>query len=364
MSILFEPVKVGSMIVKNRFVRSATAERAVDEKGFVTDAMLDLYRRLSEGGVGMLITGHAYVHPTGRTSLHQAAIHTDEYIPRLTELADATHEAAEDCKVVVQISHGGRQVSPDSVAEPIAPSAIIDQDSGITPREMTEAEIEACIDAFAQAARRAQEAGFDGVQLHSAHGFLISEFNSPYTNRRTDKWGGSLENRMRFLMEVYNRVCQTVGEDYPVLIKLNAADYLPESGLTIAESVEIAKALSNAGIDAIEPSGGMYESIENQGAARKVRSTDEEAYFTSNAAKIKEIVDVPVILVGGLLSVAIMENVIQEGIADMVSMSRPFIRELDLPNKIKAGKTKADCISCNVCFETNFVPVACVHVMG
>ena len=364
MSILFEPVKIGSMTLKNRFVRSATAERAVDEKGFVTDDMLNLYCRLAEGGVGMLITGHAYIHPTGRAGLTQTAIHTDEYIPRLTELANATHAAAEDCKAIVQISHGGRQVAPDSVSEPIAPSAVTDSDTGITPRAMTEAEIEECIDAFAQAARRAKEAGFDGVQLHSAHGFLISEFNSPYTNRRTDKWGGNRENRMRFLMEVYHRVRQTVGEDYPVLVKLNAADYLPEDGLTIAESVEIAKALSNAGIDAIEPSGGMYESTENQSFSRKLRSIDEEAYFSSNVAKIKKAVDVPVILVGGLLSASVMKDVIQKDIADLVSMSRPFIRELDLPNKIKAGKTKADCISCNGCFGTKFVPVACVHVMG
>ena len=364
MSILFEPVKIGSMMVKNRFVRSATAERAVDEKGFVTDDMLNLYRRLAEGGVGMLITGHAYVHPTGRAGLTQTAIHTDEYIPRLTELANATHAASEDCKVIVQISHGGRQVAPNSVSEPIAPSAVTDSDTGITPRAMTEAEIEECIDAFAQAARRAKEAGFDGVQLHSAHGFLISEFNSPYTNRRKDKWGGNLENRMRFLMEVYRQVRQTVGEDYPVLIKLNTADYLKEGGLTIDESVKIAKTLSDAGINAIETSGGMYESVENQGAARKVSSINEEAYFASNAARIKEIVDVPVILVGGLLSVSVMKDVIQKDIADLVSMSRPFIRELDLPNKIKAGKTKADCISCNGCFGTKFVPVACVHTMG
>ena len=364
MSILFEPVKIGSMMVKNRFVRSATAERAVDEKGFVTDDMLQLYRRLAEGGVGMLITGHAYVHSTGRTSLHQAAIHTDEYIPRLGELANATHAASEDCKVIIQISHGGRQVSLDSVSESIAPSAVTDSDTGIIPRAMTEAKIEECIDSFAQAARRAKEAGFDGVQLHSAHGFLISEFNSPYTNRRKDKWGGNLENRMRFLMEVYRQVRQTVGEDYPVLIKLNTADYLKEGGLTIDESVKIAKTLSDAGINAIETSGGMYESVENQGAARKVSSINEEAYFASNAARIKEIVDVPVILVGGLLSVSVMKDVIQKDIADLVSMSRPFIREPDLPNKIKAGKTKADCISCNGCFGTKFVPVACVHTMG
>lgn len=364
MSILFEPVKIGGMMVKNRFVRSATAERAVDEKGFVTADMLKLYRRLSEGGVGMLITGHAYVHPTGRTSLHQTAIHTDEYIPRLAELADATHAASEDCKVIVQISHGGRQVAPDSVSEPIAPSAIMDSDTGITPRAMTEAEIEECIDAFAQAARRAREAGFDGVQLHSAHGFLISEFNSPYTNRRADKWGGSLENRMRFLMEVYKRVRKMVGDDYPVLVKLNTADYLQEGGLTIDESVKIAQALSDAGIDAIETSGGMYESVENHGAARKISSIDEEAYFALNAARIKEVVDAPVILVGGLLSVSVMEDVIQKGVADLVSMSRPFIREPELPNKIRDGKTKADCISCNACFGAKFVPVACIHVMG
>jgi len=364
MSILFQPVKIGNMTVKNRFVRSATAERAVDERGFVTDEMFDVYRQLAEGGVGLLITGHAYVHEGGRASLTQAAIHKDEYIPRLTELVDATHSVAEECKIVIQITHGGRQVSTDSVIDPIAPSAVTDNDTGITPREMTEAEIEVCIDAFAQAARRAKEAGFDGVQLHSAHGFLISEFNSPYTNRRTDKWGGSLENRMRFLLEVYRRVRGAVGREYPIMVKLNTADYVEEGGLAIEESVQIAKTLSDAGIDAIETSGGMYESIEGQGAARKVQSIDEEAYFAPNATKIKQVVNVPVILVGGLLSTSVMEEVIQEGVADFVSLSRPLIREPDLPNKIKSGKEKADCISCNGCFSPRLRPVRCVHTMG
>ncbi len=364
MSILFKEAKIGNMTVKNRFVRSATAERTVDDDGFVTDEMFDIYRNLAEGGVGLIITGHAYVHKSGRASLTQTAIHKDEYIPRLAELVDATHSAACDCKIVAQITHGGRQVSPDSVIDPIAPSAVTDKSTGVTPRKMTEAEIEECINAFAQAARRAKEASFDGVQLHSAHGFLISEFNSPYTNRRTDKWGGSLENRMRFLMEVYRRVRETVGCEYPVMVKLNAADYVEEGGLTIEESVTIAKALSDVGIDAIEPSGGMYESVEGQGAARKVRNTDEEAYFAPNAAKIKQAVNVPVILVGGLLSVSVMEEVIQKGVADFVSLSRPLIREPDLPNKIKSGKKRADCISCNGCFSPQLKPVRCVHAEG
>lgn len=352
------------MTVKNRFVRSATAERAVDERGFVTDEMFEVYRKLAEGGVGLLITGHAYVHESGRTGLTQTAIDKDAYVPRLAELVDATHSVAADCKIVIQISHGGRQVSRDSVREPIAPSAVTDKSTNTTPREMTEAEIEVCIDAFAQAARRAKDAGFDGVQLHSAHGFLISEFNSPYTNRRADKWGGSLENRRRFLLEVYRRVREVVGNEYPVLVKLNTADYVAEGGLAIEDSVQIAKTLSDAGIDAIETSGGMYESIDGQGAARRVQNTDEEAYFAPNAAKIQQAVNVPVILVGGLLSTSVMEDVIQKGVADLFSLSRPLIREPDLPNKIKAGKEKADCISCNGCFSPRLRPVMCIHTIG
>jgi 2,4-dienoyl-CoA reductase-like NADH-dependent reductase (Old Yellow Enzyme family) len=363
MSILFEPKDIGKMEVKNRFVRSATAEGAADETGLIADKLFDIYRNLAEGGVGLIITGHAYVQPNGRCTPDQMGIYKDDLLSKLKELSSEVHRASPDCRVAVQITHAGRQVLRGSVREPVAPSAVTDTRTGVTPREMTEAEIEECMNSFADAAERTRLAGFDAVQIHSAHGYLISSFNSPHTNLRTDKWGGNLENRMRFLMETYRRVRTKVGDDYPVLVKLNAADFL-DGGIEIDESVQIAKALSAEGIDAIEISGSMFESYKGKGTARtRIRKPEQEAYFLPYAERIKKAVgDVPVILVGGIRSVSVMERIISEGNADFISMSRPLIREPDLPDRIRDGKQKADCISCNGCMSSRVDVIRCVQL--
>lgn len=362
MSILFESMNIGKMEVKNRFVRSATAEGAADETGLITDKLFDIYRGLAEGGVGLIITGHAYVQPNGRCTRDQMGIYKDGLVPRLKELAGEVHRTSPDCRIAVQITHAGRQVVRGSVSEPVAPSAVTDTSTCVTPREMTEAEIEECMNSFADAAERAKLAGFDAVQIHSAHGYLISSFNSPHTNLRTDKWGGNLENRMRFLMEIYRRIRAKVGNDYSVLVKLNAADFL-DGGIEIDESVQIARALSEEGIDAIEISGSMFESYRGKGAARtRIRKPEQEAYFLPYAEEIKEAVgDVPVILVGGIRSVPVMEKIVSEK-ADFISLCRPLIREPDLPSKIKDGKEKADCISCNGCMSSRVDVIRCVQV--
>ncbi len=363
MSILFEPRYVGKMEVKNRFVRSATAEGTADADGVVGDGLFDMYRNLAKGGVGLIITGHAYVQLNGRAGGDQMGIHKDELVPRLRELADEVHAASHDCKIAVQIAHAGRQAARRIVSNPVAPSVVTESVTGITPREMTEADIEECISAFADAARRAKQAGFDGVQLHSAHGYLISSFNSPYTNRRTDKWGGSPENRMRFLMETYRRVRAEVGSDYPVMVKLNAEDFV-DGGIEIDESALIARALSEEGIDAIEVSGGMYESPRRKGVIRMgIRKPEQEAYFLPHDEKIKEAVgNTPVMAVGGMRSVSIMEGIINAGKADFISLCRPLIREPDLPNRIKSGNQKADCISCNGCMSSRVDTLRCAQV--
>jgi len=363
MSILFEPRYVGKMEVKNRFVRSATAEGTADADGVVGDELFDMYRNLAKGGVGLIITGHAYVQLNGRAGGDQMGIHKDELVPRLRELADEVHTASHDCKIAVQIAHAGRQAARRIVSDPVAPSVVTESVTGITPREMTEADIEECINAFANAARRVKQAGFDGVQLHSAHGYLISSFNSPYTNRRTDKWGGSPENRMRFLMETYRRVRAEVGSDYPVMVKLNAEDFV-DGGIEIDESALIARALSEEGIDAIEVSGGMYESPRRKGVIRMgIRKPEQEAYFLPHDEKIKEAVgNTPVMAVGGMRSVSIMEDVINAGKADFISLCRPLIREPDLPNRIKSGNQKADCISCNGCMSSRVDTLRCAQL--
>ena len=222
---------------------------------------------------------------------------------------------------------------------------------------MTDAEILAVIEAFTKAAVRAKKAGFDGVQLHCAHGFLLSNFISPYTNRRTDRWGGSVENRARIVMEIVRRIKEEIGNDFPVLVKLNATDgFRPgslkaELGLDISQSVEIAKLLEQAGVCAIEVSGGIGEAG-GVTIRTAINSPAKEAYFKEYSKAIKSAVNIPVILVGGIRSLSIIDYLLENGFADLISMSRVFISEPDIVLKFKSGEAKkARCVSCNLCFD-------------
>jgi len=352
---VFSPKEIGGVLIKNRFVRSATYEAMASEAGEVTDKLVELYKALAEGGVGLIITGYAYVQQTGKGALHMTGIDSDDLIPGLRRIADTVHKYGNGCKVAVQLVHCGRQTV--LVETPLAPSAVFEPVLNRTPREMTIGEIEETIEAFAEAARRAEEAGFDAVQLHGAHGYLLSEFLSAYTNRRTDEYGGSTEKRMKIIIDIYNRTVEKVGKDFPVLIKMNVSDFL-EGGIDLNESKKIAERLSNMRIAAIETSGGMFETRiynKNLTASRtKIRSKDKEAYFLPYAREIKKVIDVPLILVGGIRSLEIIEKILEEGSVDFVALSRPLIREPDLPNKwLKGiGGLTAKCISCNACYKS------------
>ncbi|MGR3311509.1 MAG: NADH:flavin oxidoreductase [Candidatus Brocadiales bacterium] len=355
---LFKSITINGMEIPNRFVRSATNESLVDGEGYVTNRLGDMYEELAKGGVGLIITGYAYIRSDGKSSLKQAAIYDEKFIPEYKKIVNRVHKYK--TKIALQIAHGGRQTKPEICGcIPIAPSAVTDSSSGITPKEMRERDILNIIKCFGQGARRAKEAGFDSVQLHAAHGYLLSQFISPYTNRRTDKWGGSAENRVRILIEVLKECRKEVGGDYPILIKLNSMDGI-SGGLDIEESTQIASALDKHGIDAIEVSGGIAEA--GAVAARDgIKNKEDEAYFSDNARRIKQCVSVPVICVGGIRSVEVMGDIIKDKKADMIAMSRPLIREPDLVNKIRAGtKTKADCISCNQCWNPK--GIRCAHL--
>jgi len=358
MSILFESINIGGMVVPNRVVRSATNDRMVKVSGHVTEKMISAYEALAAGGVGLIITGHAYVTWNGKASDEMLGAHHDDMIPGLTKLVEAVHKY--DSKIVLQINHAGRQTASATIGEtPVAPSAVFNPATEETPREFTDKEIEDLIDAYVATAKRAVAARFDGVQIHAAHGYLASQFISPYTNQRQGKWGGSLENRMRFPLEIYRRFRSALGESYPIIIKLNSEDFL-EGGLTIEDSAEIAKTLSREGIDAIEISGGMGESG-SKIIRVKIKEETDEAYFLSNAKKFKEKINCPLILVGGMRSPALMEKLLNSGEIDMISMSRPLIREPDIVNKWKQGDLKrVDCISCNGCLKNRVEPVRCM----
>jgi 2,4-dienoyl-CoA reductase-like NADH-dependent reductase (Old Yellow Enzyme family) len=361
MSVLFEPQKIGTLEIPNRLVRSATAERMARPDGTCGPQMEKLYSDLAEGGAGLIILGHACVRADGRNRPSMTGIYDDSHIPGLKKVAEAIHRYG--AKAVSQINHAGRQTTSAVIGKtPLAPSAVANKVTGLTPREMTHAEIEETVEAFGRASRRARAAGFDAVQIHAAHGFLISSFNSPYTNTRQDEWGGTAKKRMRFITEVYRDVRRQVGGDYLVLAKLNADDCL-EGGITVGEVSKIALRLERLGIDAIEISGGMAES--KVGFIRGgIDSREKEAYFLPYAKRLKEVVSVPLLLVGGIRSLETAEEILDRGWADFISLSRPLLREPNLPNEWKNGRTeKAACISCGKCskYPERFINCEAIH---
>lgn len=345
------------MTVKNRIVRSATYEGMADDNGLVDNRYVALYENLAKGGVGLIIAGFAFVKENGIAANYQTGIHTDDCIPMLKKSVETVHNVNENAKIVLQIAHGGRQVEPDIVKKrefkPIAPSPIADKSVGIVPKEMTIEDIEDMIQSFIMSAERAKKAGFDGVQLHAAHGYLLSEFLSPYMNKRTDDYGGSSASRVRIVIEIFDGIKEMCGEDWPVLIKLQIDDFVKkESSLKPPESIEIARRISEAGLDAIEISGGIYESDEELDPWNlKVKTTSEEAYFLPYAKKVKKVIgETPLILVGGIRSFEVAEGIVKDGYADFISMSRPFIMEPDLPQKwLNKLSGKSTCTSCNSC---------------
>jgi 2,4-dienoyl-CoA reductase-like NADH-dependent reductase (Old Yellow Enzyme family) len=347
MSILFTPLRIRSVSVPNRFVRSATHAYLADDEGFVTDRLVELHRRLAEGEVGLIITGHAFVQPSGKASPRQIAVYDDRFVEGLARIPAAVH--AFPSRVFLQIAHAGRQTKAKLCGcVPVSPSPVDDPVSKVMPRELAPDEIRTLIVDFAAAARRAKTAGFDGVQLHAAHGYLISSFLSPHTNRRTDEWGGTVENRARVLLETLRGIKVACGPDFPVIVKLNSTDFL-EGGLTLDDAVLVARMLDEAGIDGIEVSGGMAEA--GKGSIWPgLRSEADEGYFVESAARIKKAVGVPVFGLGGIRTLAAAERMVAGGRVDLISMSRPFIRDPYLVKHFREGSvTKSECISCNKC---------------
>jgi len=347
-SRLFEATEINGMTIKNRFVRSATWAGMAGDDGSCTPKLIELMVKLAEGGVGLIITGHVYVSKIGQASPWQLGIYKDELISGLRELTDAVHKKGG--KIMVQLAHAGMFANPKLTGEtPVAPSAL----SGFTeylPKEMDLNDIEELVKAFGEAALRAKNAGFDGIQIHAAHGYLLSQFLSPVFNKRNDRYGGKIEDRANFLLEILKSIRTNVGHDYPLLIKMNSRDFL-EGGLELEESIEVAAMLKEEGIDAIEISGGTAASGKRSPARTGILSEDDEAYFKDAARAFKESIDIPLILVGGIRSLGVAKDIVDNNIADYISMSRPFIREPDLINRWKSGnQDKANCLSDSKCF--------------
>ena len=349
MAELFEPSEINGMTLSNRFVRSATWEGMAADDGACTPKLIDLMTGLTKGGVGLIISSHAYVLKEGQATPWQLGIYKDELVPGLQDMTTAVHENGG--KIVIQLAHAGYFAHPKLTGQtPMAPSNA----EGIskTPRnEMSPGNIQNVISAFEAGAKRAKAAGFDGIQIHSAHGYLLSQFLSPAFNQRNDEYGGDIQNRARIVLHILQRIRQVVGKDYPVLIKINCQDFI-ENGLSLEDSLQVAKMLVEEGIDAIELSGGVLISKKLGPSRLGIKSEDKEAYFQEYAKAFKKQIDVPLILVGGNRSYTVAERLVEEGIADYISMSRPFIREPGLINRWKSGDLgKAACVSDNMCFE-------------
>ena len=379
--MIFEETFLSTIKLKNRILRSATNEGMADNKGFPTNELKAKYVQLAQGGVGAIITGYSGIQHNGKgNTYNMLMIDSDEYIPYYKGITEAVHEY--NTSIILQISHSGRQTRSKIIGQkPVAPSAIKDQYfNEETPKELTEAEIFEIIDNFVSAIVRAKKAGFDGVQLHTAHGYLLAEFLSNNSNKRRDNWGGSLENRFRIIKEIFTRAKVLVG-DYPVLIKINAHDGR-RNGMRIDEAIKISKLLEECGCAGIEVSCGTYAdglytfrgnmlpidaalsfNFKYNKLPKFVKNIFKNVapyvipkikpyynYNVDSAQRIKQSVRIPVIVVGGINSIDSIRNIINTQKANFVSMCRPFIIEPNIVNKFKEGtQQKSKCIECNYC---------------
>ncbi len=347
---LFETTVLNGMTLRNRFVHSATNEgMANPQDGTANARVIRWQEEVAEGEIGLLIPGNAYVSEQGKSRPGQLGVQNDATIPGLIRMAEAVHRHG--ASFALQLTHaGGNMYVPSATGYALGPS-----DTKLTElpcRAMTKDDIAQTVADFAAAAVRAKKAGCDAVQVHGAHSYLVSQFNSPYFNKRTDEYGGSLENRARFPLEVVRAVRAAVGPHYPVLLKTNSDDYL-ENGFSLDEFVPYCLMMEDAGVDAIEVSGGTHFSDPRYFCSRPVGTVprEQEIYFKEAAERYKREVKVPLILVGGVRTLGVAENVVRSGLADYVAICRPLIREPNLIKRWHEGDTRpATCISCNLCF--------------
>ena len=347
MSALFEKVSIAGVTARNRFVRSATFEGMAESDGSCRAALFDLTAELAKGEVGTIIASHAFVEPRGRVRRSQLGIHRDELVSGLATMVKAAHDNGSP--IIAQLAHGGCMAN-DPDGELVGPSTFSHAEGRIG-RELTEGEIGQIVDAFGAAAVRAMSAGFDGVQIHSAHAYLLSQFLSPFFNKRSDEYGGSLRNRARIHLEVLQAIRKAVGDEVPVLIKMNSNDFV-DGGFTQDEMVEVSKMLAHEGITAVEMSGGTPLSPTNRGFSRPgIQDPADEVYYLDAAKQFQDSVDVPLMLVGGIRTYAVAESLVAHGIADFIALSRPLIREPHLIRRWHEGDLESStCIHCNQCF--------------
>lgn len=389
----FKKVFIGGIQFKNRIIRSATHEGLGDSNGFPTEKLIKKYISLAKGGVGGIITGYSGINQSGKSPNHcMLMIDSDEAIPKYKKVTEAVHNYG--TPIILQIAHCGSQTRTKVTKYPTyAPSSIKHkiyfEDK---PRELSEIEINKIINDFVNAIIRAKKSGFDGVQLHMAHGYLLSEFLSNYRNRRHDIWGGSTENKFKIVEKIFTNARKEVG-DFPIFAKINAFDR-QKNGMRIEESIQIAKLLQNCGCAGIEISSGTTEDglytvrgnelpidalIRNSFLFKKTPTffngivktllkimiktpRETSMYNLKSAVQIKKEVEIPIILVGGISNIDDINLIINKKI-DLVSMSRPFIIEPGIVNKFKESNQRSSkCLKCNIClFAGENKPLKCYY---
>jgi len=364
---IYSKGKIGSLVLKNRLVRSATCDYQATEDGRITPQILELYKNLSAGGVGMIITGLLGVSSKGIGTKGQLCLYNDTYIEELTKLTKIVHETNHDTPIIAQLCHPGRQITQEhNSADCIAPSAV---DSPILikkAKEMSTLDIHSVISDFVNAIVRAKDANFDGVELHAAHGYLLSSFLSPYTNKRKDEYGGNVIRRTKIIREIINQAREKVGK-FPILIKMNCDDHVP-GGISKDNFKELATEITSTGVDAIELSGAMWDSlaftedflgflpVPIPESRTHIDSVEKQSYYYNYTKDLN--LSIPIILVGGHRDIEHMEVIVKSGQVDFLSLSRPLICEPELPNRWLQGigSKKSGCLSCNACmlFKDSF----------
>ena len=350
---LFTTIKIGKMELKNRICFGEQAPQA--KNGVITQATEDFYVERARGGCGLVMIGGTCPDISGLGTNSMARIDDDKYIPALAKMAKRVHEVSPGVKIGLQIMHEGREMRPDAAdappnMRPVAPSPVKFK-FGVVPHELTIAEIKHLENQYIEAARRVKAAGFDCVEIHGAHGYLIGQFFSPFTNKRTDMYGGSIENSARFACEITEGIKKKCGKDFPVLIKMNGIDRMPdEQQLTPDIAAAIAPFLEKAGIDEIHISGGQHESpIWTAVGPYFV----PKAVFADYAAQVKKAVKIPVGVINRINDPVLADQLIIDGKVDLVWMLRPLVSDPELPNKAKEGRLDEirTCIACNTCHD-------------
>ncbi len=358
---LFEPIKIGTMEVKNRFVVPPMGTNFANPDGSVSQQLIDYLVSRAKGGYGLIIVEVTAIDPLGKAIPLQPGIWDDKFIPGWKKLVDEVHKYG--AKIAVQLHHAGRQTTREVIgAQPVAPSPIPCPVDREMPRELTTEEVYELIEKFGDAARRARDAGFDAVEVHGAHGYLIAQFMSAYSNKRIDEFGGDFKGRMKFPVEIVKNIRRKVGNGYPVIFRFSGDERVP-GGRTIDESRMVARVMEHVGVDALHVSTGVYGSLPWLIAPSAVAP----GYNIYAAEEIKKVVNTPVIAVGRINDPLLAEDIIESGKADMVSLGRESIADPEIPNKVAAGRIEeiSPCIGCmQACvgylFDPNHLKISCL----